>query len=234
MESRAFRSYETFSRQSYGSSPRGLPKAPTVFVVDDDRAFRDALSYLLSSVGYEVAGRASAGEALQQCEPRACGCYLLDLHLPDMNGLELREQLRRRGSHQPFIVITGYGEVSTAVRALQGGAVDFIEKPFDRQRLLERVKTAVCRDAQRRHVQGAIDSLTDRERELLPMIADGMLSKEIARRLGISPRTVEVHRRNIMHKMDEPNVAQLVCTLTKYFSEKDATDSSAMPHGGGV
>lgn len=191
---------------------------PTITVVDDDIAIRRALSLLLTTAGYMVADYCSAVEALEFAEPDRGGCYLLDLHLPDMNGIELCSELRARGCQQPFIMITGYGEVATAVEALQIGAVDYIEKPFDRQRLLERIASAVRQDSESRSVRRAIESLTAREREVLPMLAEGMLSKQIAKALHISPRTVEVHRRNIMHKMGKENVAQLVRTLTIHWS----------------
>lgn len=194
---------------------------PTVFVIDYDDDVRQLLDLLFSGAGFSVSHSTCAAEALEHCDPTVPGCYVLDIHLPDMDGLQLQEQLVSRGCRQPFIFLSSHADVAEAVEALQRGAVDFLEKPFDSKRLLRSAEEAILANALWREVEDAIQSLTDRERELLPMIAVGKLSKEIAKFLDISPRTVEVHRRNIMHKMGADTVAQLVRMVMGHSSGQD-------------
>ena len=200
-----------------------------VFVVDDDSVTRESIGFALTCAGYASTSWGTATEAIESCEPAAPGCFLLDIFLPDMNGLELYQQLFARGCRQPFFVISGHGEIPMAVKALQDGAMDFLEKPFERSRLLECVEAAFRDDAEWRQVQDAIDALTNRERQLLPLIAEGKLSKEVSKIFDISPRTVEVHRRNIMQKMGAESVAKLVRTLTTHFLKRNETTDRVTP-----
>jgi RNA polymerase sigma factor (sigma-70 family) len=194
----------------------------TVFLVDDDKQIRDALTWFLQSVGLRVESCASPEQALATCHPEIPGCLVVDIQLPGMNGFELRKRLMTKGCFQPFLVMSGHGDVSSAVRAMRMGAIDFLEKPFSHQRLVDCVQRAIERDTEARRRQAEhesvherLESLTPRETEVLELVADGTLSKRIATRLGISPKTVEVHRSNIMRKMKVESVAQLVHLITR-------------------
>lgn len=188
----------------------------TVFVVDDDLAVRDSLAHLLEAAGYQVETYANAEAFLTACDPDRPGCLVLDMQMSGMNGLALQAVLAERGFLQPTIFLTGYGTVSEAVRALKGGALDFLEKPVEGRMLIAHVKEALRVDAERRQAAAVRDALrtrcgqlTARERELLPLVVAGDSSKDIARRLGISHRTVEVHRASIMHKTGVQSVVEL-------------------------
>jgi two-component system response regulator FixJ len=192
-------------------------KDPTVYVADDDEGVRKALSVLLQSVGYRSVAFGSAPEFLQQYDPEAPGCLILDIRMPDMSGLELQEELNRRGSILPVIFITGHGDVPMAVDAMKKGAFDFIQKPFRDQDLLDRVNRALQADADTRQALSQGDdlrrreaSLTPREREVMALIVDGRANKVIAQDLKLSERTVEIHRSRVMEKMGARSVAQLV------------------------
>jgi RNA polymerase sigma factor (sigma-70 family) len=208
----------------------------TVVLVDDDKQIRDALGWVLQSVGLRVESCGSPEQALAVCCPETIGCLVLDLQLPGMNGFELRKRLMEKGCFQPFLIMSGHGDVSSAVRAMRMGAIDFLEKPFSHQRLVDCVHRAVQRDSEDRlrkaeheSVHERLESLTPRESEVLELVAEGTLSKRIASRLGISPKTVEVHRSNIMRKMKTESVAQLVHLITKCSLRADnrALESSA-------
>lgn len=188
----------------------------TVFIVDDDAAVRDALTHLLEAAGYRAEAYASGAEYLEACAPERPGCLVLDIQMPDLNGLTLQAMLAQRGHSQPIIFLTGHGTVPEAVRALKGGAFDFLEKPVEGGALLARIAEALQVDTDRRHQAAAREALkarcaelTERERELLPLVAAGRSSKEIARQLNISHRTVEVHRASIMHKTGAHTVVEL-------------------------
>ena len=190
---------------------------PTVFVVDDDAALRESLRWLIESVGLRVATYDSARSFLAEYDPARPGCLVLDIRMPGESGLELQEKLRERGSDIPIIVITAYAEVPMAVRAFKAGAVDFIEKPFSDQVLLDRIQQAVEKDRQGRHEMEKrekllvrVDRLTPREREVLQLIVAGKPSKVIAADLGVSQKTIEVHRSRIMAKMEANSLASLV------------------------
>ena len=179
-----------------------------VYLVDDDEALRDSLVWLLESQGFQVAAYASAEDFLANWQPDLSGCLLLDVRMPGMNGLELHERLKARFSTLPVIFITGHGDVPMAVSALKGGAADFIEKPFNDADLLRLVSQCLSREREEgaRRRQGAEVSrrpaqLTVREREVLDLIIAGKLNKQIADTLGISIKTVEVHRARVMEKM---------------------------------
>lgn len=189
----------------------------TVWVVDDDEAVRHGLAALLDASGFRVTCYASAGEFLDSCDGAATGCLLLDINLPDANGLTLQRQLARRGITLPVILITGRGSIADAVTAMKDGAVDFIEKPWDGDALLECVARAMELDRRQRDaavarhvVQRRMQSLTPREQEVLQSIIAGNPNKRIATDLGISERTVELHRRRVMHKMDARSVVDLM------------------------
>ena len=190
---------------------------PTVYIVDDDSAIRDSLSWLIGSVGLNVETYGSAGEFLDACDPHTPGCLVLDVRMPGMSGLDLQDQLVARGVKIPIIFITGYGDVPTAVRAMKAHAVDFIEKPFDDQALLDLVQKCINQDAQRqrqeeRHAEvlTRLAALTPRERQVMEMVVAGGTNKGIARRLGVSAKTVEAHRAHLMAKMQADNTADLV------------------------
>ena len=193
------------------------PPEPTVFVVDDDRAMRESLSWLLDSVGLRVRSYATAAEFLADHDPAQPGCLVLDVRMPGMSGLDLQAELARRGVELPTIVITGHAEVSMAVRAVKAGALDFIEKPFSDQLLLDRVRQALQIDLEAREVRRRredarrrLATLTAREREVLNLVVAGKQNKEIASELGVSPKTVEVHRAHVMSKMCVDSLAELI------------------------
>ena len=192
-------------------------REPTVFVVDDDPAMRDSLRWLFESVGLAVETFATAEAFLDGCDPTRPGCLLLDVRMPGMSGLNLQDELAARHFTLPTIIITGYAEVATAVRALKTGAIDFIEKPFSDELLLERIQQALAADRQAREtrahyadVAARFALLTARERSVMELVIAGKANKVIAADLGLSPKTVEVHRANVMRKMEAQSVAELV------------------------
>ena len=190
---------------------------PIVFVVDDDRAMRDSLRWLLESIGLSVRTYATAAEFLGDHDPAQPGCLVLDVRMPGMSGLDLQAELAQRGAELPTIVVTGHAEVAMAVRAVKAGAIDFIEKPFSDQLLLDRVRQALEIDRQSREIRTRreearrrLASLSAREREVLALVAAGKANKEIAAALGLSPKTVEVHRAHVMAKMAVDSLAELI------------------------
>ena len=190
---------------------------PTVFVVDDDEAVRRFLNGLIASVGLKVETYASAQEFLDAHEPGRPGCLLLDIRMPGMSGLELQKVLVERNIRIPVIILTGHGDVQVAVHAMKAGAVDFIEKPFNNELLLDRIQKAVAESVQadtsrvkRVEIARRMDLLTPREHQVLDMVADGKTNKAIARRLDISEKTVEIHRAHVMEKMQAKSLADLV------------------------
>ena len=189
----------------------------TVFVVDDDAGMRDALVQLLETAGLQVESFTSGPDFLTAYESERPGCLLLDMAMPGMSGLEVQAALNTLGITIPIIFLTGHGDIPMAVRAVQAGAVDFLEKPIQGVALLERVRRALTLDLEWRKTQGrtlAIQQrhakLSPREREIMTLTVSGLTSKEIARKLDISPRTVEVHRTHVMYKMGAANLADLV------------------------
>lgn len=190
---------------------------PTVFVVDDDQAMRNSLKWLIESVGVPVESFASAAAFLESYYPGRSGCLLLDVRMPGMSGLELQEYLREHEISIPVIIITGHGDVPMAVRAMKGGAIDFIEKPFNDEVLLDAIRTALAMDEQQRDRQSekaditaCYATLTPRESEVMEMVTDGKSNKEIANLLGVSAKTVEAHRARVMEKMQAGSLAELV------------------------
>jgi len=189
----------------------------TVFVIDDDAAVRDSIALMLGLEGYRTSVFADAEAFLAAWNEDWAGCVVADVRLPGQSGVELQDALRKRGIGLPFVIITAHGDVATARAAFRSQAVDFLEKPFDNLQLRAAIETAfaleerrIQRDERRRTDARKLDRLTQREREVLEHAARGLHAKEIAAALGISPRTVEVHKTRIMEKLDVRNVAELV------------------------
>lgn len=190
---------------------------PTVFIVDDDQAVVRSLRWLIESVQLEVETFASAQEFLDGYDAAQPGCLVLDVRMPGMSGIELQERLAAQRIRVPIIFITGHGDVQMAVRAVQAGAFDFIEKPFNDQDLLDRIQRAISfdserreRDTQRAQLSALFVSLTPREREVMDLVVGGMSNKAVANTLGLSAKTVEVHRAKVMEKMRARSVSDLV------------------------
>jgi len=190
---------------------------PVVFVIDDDEAVRDSLAALLDVAGLPVRTFDNALEFLHRASPEQPGCVVADLRMPFMDGLELQQEMARRGYGLPVIIITAHGEVSSAVVAFRAGAVDFLEKPFDDEVFLRRVHEALQRDAHQRRDRSAAASalaklalLSPREREVAGLMVEGCANKTIANRLGIGVRTVESHRANILSKLDIRAIPELM------------------------
>ena len=190
---------------------------PTVFIVDDDPSVLKGLSRLMKSVKLKVEAYSSAQEFLDSYNPVQPGCLLIDMRMPGISGLELQEILQSRNILIPTIIITGYGEVTDAVQAMKKGAIDFIEKPFNGQYLLDQVHKSIAEDAQIRKKQAqqqvvlaSLALLTPREREVMDLVIAGKANKVIALELGLSMKTVEFHRAHMMKKMKVDSVAELV------------------------
>lgn len=192
------------------------PEAAIVLIVDDDPRVREALSELLEAHGIRVATYASAGEYARAAKPDAPACLLLDVELPDINGLDLQTQLS--GAHHPPIVfITGHGDIPSSVRAIKHGAVDFLTKPFGDEVLLAAIHTAFSQDTRLRadradleRLMARYETLTPRERTVLPLVVSGLLNKQAAAELELSEVTLQVHRRNVLRKMGAASLADLV------------------------
>jgi FixJ family two-component response regulator len=191
--------------------------APTVYVVDDDQAVCNSLRLLLKSVGLATQTMSSATEFLAAYQPGQPGCLVLDVRMPGMSGLELQQELNVRGATIPVIFVTGHGDVPMAVEAMQHGAFDFLQKPFRDQELIDRIQRALARDATTRtalkeheHIRERLTSLTPREREVLALMTEGKPNKVMAHELGVSQRTVEIHRARVMEKSGAGSLAQLV------------------------
>ena len=202
---------------SPAAASREEAAAGAVCVVDDDEAVRDSLGMLLESVGLEAQLFGSANEFLDSIGAVRPGCLVLDVRLPGMSGLDLQRELAARDVDVPIVFITGHGDVPMAVRAMQEGAVDFLEKPFKEQDLLDRVSQALRisdrrlrRDDETAAIHRRFETLTPREREVLQLVVEGAANKVIAGRLGTSRRTIEIHRAKVMHKMEADSLAHLV------------------------
>jgi two-component system, LuxR family, response regulator FixJ len=195
----------------------GKQEKPTVYVVDDDDRMREALGELMDTVGYEARAFARPSEFLEKYHSNQPGCLILDVRLPQLSGLDVQQILNRRGAMIPVILMTGHGDVPMAVQAMKDGAFDFLEKPFRNQALLDCINAALLRDAESRQsleqhadLQRRAESLTPREREVMALVADGQANKVIAMDKGLSERTVEIHRANVMEKMAARSLAHLV------------------------
>jgi two-component system response regulator FixJ len=192
-------------------------RKPTIYIVDDDDGMRRALTGLMNTVGYNAVPFARPGEFLKSYDPTQSSCVVLDVRMPEMSGLEVQQQLTRVGAMLPVILITGHGDIPMAVQAMKDGAFDFLQKPFRDQELLDRINAALKQDAENRQVverhadlKRRVESLTPREREVMDLVVDGRANKVIAIDLGLSERTVEIHRANVMDKMGARSVAHLV------------------------
>ncbi len=205
------------------------PATPTVFVVDDDEGVRNSLRFLLKSVGLATRALASASEFLEVYKPNQPGCLVLDVRMPGMSGIELQQQLNLRGATIPVIFITGHGDIPMAVEAMQHGAFDFLQKPFRDQDLIDRIQRALERDAKNRaalaqhaKIRERFESLTPREREVLALMTRGKPNKVMAAELGVSQRTVEIHRARVMEKSGANSLAQLVRMVMDLEAEQPA------------
>lgn len=190
---------------------------PTVFVVDDDPAMRESLRWLIESIQLPVEVFSSSADFQKSYNPSRPGCLVLDVRMPGQSGLDLQKQLASRNIELPIIIITGHADVPMAIRAMKQGAVDFIEKPFNDQVLLERIAQCIERDAERRalrdqqaQIQQRFAALTSREHEVMIRVVRGKANKIIADELGLSPKTIEVHRASVMRKMEAESLAELV------------------------
>lgn len=188
-----------------------------VFVIDDDAAIRDALSSLIRSVGLRVELFASTRDFLPRKRPDVPACLILDVRLPGTSGLEFQRQLAEANIHIPIIFLTGHGDIPMSVRAMKAGAVEFLTKPFRDQDLLDAIQVALERDrirhqreAEMATLRGRFESLTPREREVLPLVVSGLLNKQVAAEIGTSETTVKVHRSQLMRKMGADSLADLV------------------------
>jgi FixJ family two-component response regulator len=187
-----------------------------VFIVDDDPRIREALVELLDTHGMRAMAFASAGDYVGADKPDLPACLILDVELPDINGLELQGQISE-GNHPPIVFITGHGDIPSSVRAIKHGAVDFLTKPFSDADLMAAIEAAIARDLQERSARAELATLrqrygelTPREREVLPLVVSGLLNKQAAAELGISEVTLQIHRRNVMQKMAAASLADLV------------------------
>ena len=191
--------------------------APTVYIIDDDTGVRTSIRVLMKSVGLPAVAFASAQEFLAGYNPMMAGCVILDIRMPGMSGMELQEALNERGAVIPVIFVTGHGDVPMAVEAMRHGAFDFLQKPFRDQDLIDRVQQALARGRETREelkehsrIRARIATLTPREKEVLDLLTVGKANKMMAQDLGLSQRTVEIHRAHVMEKMGAKSVAQLV------------------------
>jgi len=199
----------------------------TVFVVDDDAAVRDSIAELVESIGLHAEVYASASAFLDAFQPERRGCLVLDVRMAAMNGLELQERLNALGAGIPVIVLTGHGDVPMAVQAMKAGAVDFLQKPYREQALLDSINAALSMDAAARRSRASADdfdqrlaTLTTREREVLDHMLAGRTSKEIAKALAISPRTAEAHRHNLLRKFGVGSAKELMSMSTSFGEKK--------------
>ena len=190
---------------------------PTVFIVDDDVAVLDSIAELVMSVGLRAATFRSAQEFRDSFDPERPGCLVLDVRMAHTSGLALQEELNAIDARVPIVFISGHGDISVAIKAIKAGAVDFVQKPYHEQQLLDSINEALRRDAEARQHTGSsagfaerLASLTERERDVLEHVVEGLSSKSIARVLEISYRTVELHRSHIMEKLRVHSVAELI------------------------
>lgn len=187
-----------------------------IFIVDDDKPMREALCELLASHGMRAIAFGTAGEYVAADKPDLPACLILDVELPDINGLDLQTQIGK-GDHPPIVFITGYGDIPSSVQAIKRGAVDFLTKPFSDAELMKAISLALGQDTQARAeradlsaIKARYDDLTPREREVLPLVVSGLLNKQAAAELGISEVMLQIHRRSVMHKMRAGSLADLV------------------------
>ncbi|WP_199102323.1 response regulator transcription factor [Aquitalea sp. ASV11] len=190
---------------------------PTVFIVDDDPAVRDSLALLIMAQGMRTVTFASAMEFLETYTEGEIGCMVLDIRMPQITGLALQEKLVERGLSIPIVFVTGHGDIEQCRRAFQSGAIDFLTKPIDQNRLIDSLRKGIRlsiqqqqQDEETQEVMNQLARISGREREVLELVADGLSSKEIARQLDLSPRTIEVHRANLFSKLGVDSLADLI------------------------
>jgi len=205
-----------FARATNGADGDSVMRT-TVFVVDDDPSVLSAVGRLIRSAGHKVETFGSPREFFERSRSDEPGCLVVDLRMPDLSGLELQEAMGRAGYHLPVIFMSGHADIQSTVKAMQGGAIDFLIKPFDEHQLLEAIDRATARDVEERMARAARDALrvrlnllTPREREVCNLVAAGRLNKQIAAELGIAEKTVKAHRARVMAKLQAPSVADLV------------------------
>lgn len=186
-----------------------------VHVVDDDDAIRRSASFMLKTAGFQVQAHESGVALLKEVRQLEPGCILLDVRMPEMDGLQVQEELRKAGCLLPVVVMTGHGDIAVAVQAMKAGAIDFIEKPFEKQTLLQalevgrdRLEKASSSTTRAEEAEARLNILTPRERDVLVGLVRGLPNKTIAYDLGISPRTVEIHRANLMDKLDVRSLSE--------------------------
>ena len=199
------------------SPPQENGDQPIVFVVDDDASMRRALTNLFESVGLKVEAFGSAPQLLQAKPPEVPSCLVLDIRLPGVSGLELQSDLAKANIHTPIIFITGHADIPMTVRAMKGGAIDFLTKPVRDQDILDAVQAAIERDRKRRdlnktvsNVKSRFESLSSRERDVLALVTSGLMNKQVAAQLGLAEITVKIYRGQIMRKMGAKSLADLV------------------------
>jgi FixJ family two-component response regulator len=197
-----------------------MDDAPIVYIVDDDPRMRDALENLLSSFGFQVTAFGTATDYLNSDKPDVPACLVLDVELPDMNGLELQRRLA--DARLQIVFITGHGDIPSSVRAMKAGAIDFLPKPFRDDHLVSAVENALARDRRERETRADLaglrqrySSLTPRERDALPLVVSGLLNKQAAAKLGISEVTMQIHRGKVMRKMGAASLSDLVRMAAK-------------------
>jgi FixJ family two-component response regulator len=205
------------TERAKSSHESGDAKEPIVIVIDDDASMRRALTNLFQSVGLAVEVFGSASEMLQAKLPDVASCLVLDIRLPGLSGLDFQTELAKANIQIPIIFMTGHGDVPMTVRAMKGGAVDFLTKPLRDQDMLDAVMTAIERDRKRReadrivaNLQAHFEALTPREREILALVSTGLLNKQIAAELGLAEITVKIHRGHVMRKMGAKSLADLL------------------------
>jgi two-component system, LuxR family, response regulator FixJ len=204
---------------------------PTVYIVDDDPAVLDALTLLISAQGMRTVSFSSAQAFLDSCGPGEIGCAVLDIRMPHISGLALQDMMRERGLNIPLVFITGHGDIEQCRRAFKNGAIDFLTKPVDQVRLIDSLRRAIRlsirqhgQEVETQEVLARLARISGREREVLERVAAGLSSKEIARELELSPRTVEVHRANLFNKLDVASLADLIRFYLK------ALEATGMKH----
>ena len=194
---------------------------PTVYIVDDDPAIRDSLTWLFGSVNLQIAAYADGAQFLEAWMPDMRGCAIIDIRMPGISGIELFEALRKKGAALPVVFLTAHGDIHLAVRAMKDGAFDFVEKPFNQQELLEVVQKAIRAEAEARsmheqkaEIEGRVAALTSREREVLERVVRGESNRGMAAALGLSEKTIEFHRAKMMEKMAAGTLAELIMMIT--------------------
>ena len=205
------------TKRTRPSLSRTSDDQPIVFVVDDDPSMRRALTNLFESVGLRVEAFGSAPDILQSRPPEVPSCLVLDIRLPGLSGLDLQADLAKANIHTPIIFITGHGDIPMTVRAMKGGAVDFLTKPIRDQEILDAVQAAIERDRKRRDLEKTVsnfrsrfESLSSRERDVLCLVTSGLMNKQVATELGLAEITVKIYRGQIMRKMGAKSLADLV------------------------